>query len=110
MIWTKGASLTRALAPRQRPAAMQIRSAGAARRCVCHIVSRRRQRDDHVEPKTFTERQARAIAKMLSLTESGLIAHFGGIDKLPREDREMCDAVRSAIGMGPLHGRVPPAE
>jgi hypothetical protein len=60
-----------------------------------------------MEAKTFTERQARAIAKMLGLTESGLIAHFGGIDKLPREDREMCDAVRSAIGMGPLHRRVP---
>ena len=60
-----------------------------------------------MEAKTFTERQARAIAKMLGLTESGLIAHFGGIDKLPREDREMCDAVRSAIGIRPLHGRVP---
>jgi len=44
---------------------------------------------------------------MLSLTESGLVAHFGGIDELPREEREMFDAIRSAIGMGPLHGRVP---
>ena len=58
----------------------------------------------------LTERQARAIAKMLGLTESGLILHFGGIEKLPPEERGMCDAVRSAIGMGPLHGRVPQAE
>jgi hypothetical protein len=63
-----------------------------------------------MEAKTLTERQAKAIAKMLGLTESGLIAYFGGINKLPVEDREMCDAVRSAIDMGPLHDRLPPAE
>jgi hypothetical protein len=42
-----------------------------------------------MEAKTLTERQAKAIAKMLGLTESGLTAYFGGIDKLPVEDREM---------------------
>jgi len=58
-----------------------------------------------MEAKTLTERQAKAIAKMLSLTESFLIAYSGGIDKLPVEDHEMFDTVRSAIGMGPLKGR-----
>jgi DNA-binding transcriptional regulator YdaS (Cro superfamily) len=54
------------------------------------------------------DRQKKAIADMLGLTETALIQNAGGIDKLPPEDREMCDAIRSAIGMGPLHGRIAP--